>query len=200
VPHEQQQGVILYLHGFRSSPRSRKAQMLRERLRQRGLEGRYACPALPASPRTASGIALAAAQSVPENELTLIGSSLGGFYATWLAEKIGCRAILLNPAIDPARDLQAHIGLQPVYFSNEEIEFRPEFIHQLRELEVPVTRRERYFLIAATGDTVIDYRAMVAKYRGAQQRLIDGSDHELSDFAQYIDEVLSFCGVGADNK
>lgn len=174
--------------------------MLRERLRQRGLEDRYACPALPASPRAASSIALAAAQSTSEDELALIGSSLGGFYATWLAEKIGCRAILLNPAIDPARDLQAHIGRQPVYFSNEEIEFRPEFIDQLRELEVPVTRRERYFLIAATGDTVIDYRAMVAKYRGAQQRVIDGSNHELSDFAQYIDEVLSFCGIRAGNK
>lgn len=186
--------MILYLHGFRSSPSSRKAQILRERLQQRGLGEHYECPALPVSPRHAAHVLWELAQ-LASDQLALIGSSLGGFYATWLAEQIGCRAALLNPAIDPARDLQAHIGRQPVYFSDEEVDFRAEFIYELRELEVPVTRPERYFLLAATGDTVIDYRTMVAKYQGARQRVVPGSNHELSDFAQYVDEVLSFCGI-----
>ena len=82
-----------------------------------------------------------------------------------------------------------------MFFSDEEIDFRPGFIDELRELDVPVTRPQRYFLLAATGDTVIDYRTMLAKYQGAQQRVIAGSNHELSDFAQYVDEVLSFCGI-----
>ena len=187
--------VIVYLHGFRSSPRSRKAQMLREYLQRRGLADRYVCPALPASPRTASQLALYAAQAKPSDHVALIGSSLGGYYATWVAEKLGCRAVLLNPAIDPARDLQAHVGRQPVFFSDDEIDFRPEYIDELRALDTCVTKPERYFLIAATGDTVIDYRMMVAKYQGARQIVIKGGDHELSDFAQYVDEVLSFCGI-----
>ena len=89
--------------------------MLREHLQRRGLADQFVCPALPASPRMASQLALYAAAATPSEHVTLIGSSLGGYYATWVAEKLGCRAVLLNPAIDPARDLQAHIGRQPVY-------------------------------------------------------------------------------------
>ncbi len=187
--------MIIYLHGFRSSPASRKAVMLRDRLTALGHGAEFQCPALPASPRAAAEIALAETQETPAGELSLIGSSLGGFYATWLAERVGCRAVLLNPAIDPARDLEAHVGRQPVFFSNDEIDFRPEFLAELRALETPVTRPERYFLLAATGDSVIDYRTMVAKYTGARQHVIDGSNHELTDFASYIDEVLAFCGM-----
>jgi predicted esterase YcpF (UPF0227 family) len=187
--------MIVYLHGFRSSPASRKAVMLRERLAALGHEADFRCPALPASPRAAAGIALAATEGTPPESLALIGSSLGGFYATWVAERVGCRAALLNPAIDPARDLEAHVGRQPVYFSDDEIDFRPEFLAELRALETPVTRLERYFLLAATGDSVIDYRTMLAKYVGARQHVIEGSNHELTDFASYIDEVLAFCGI-----
>jgi predicted esterase YcpF (UPF0227 family) len=187
--------VIVYLHGFRSSPRSRKAQMLREHLRQRGLADRYICPLLPASPRAASQLALDAARTKPSDRVALIGSSLGGYYATWVAEQLGCRAVVLNPAIDPARDLQVHIGRQAVFFSDDEIDFRPEYIDELRALDTRITKPERYFLIAATGDAVIDYRTMVAKYLGARQIVIEGGNHELSDFAQYVDEVLSFCGI-----
>ena len=187
--------MIVYLHGFRSSPQSRKAQLLREHLRQRGLADQYVCPALPASPQAASQLALDAARAKPPDRVALIGSSLGGYYATWVAEQLGCRAVLLNPAIDPARDLQTHIGRQPVFFSDAEIDFRPEYIDELRDLDIRVTQPERYFLIAATGDTVIEYRTMVAKYQGARQRVIEGGNHELSDFAQYVDEVLSFCGI-----
>ena len=187
--------MIVYLHGFRSSPQSRKAQLLREHMQRRGLADQFVCPALPASPRMASQLALYASRSPRAEDVTLIGSSLGGYYATWVAEKLGCRAVLLNPAVTPARDLQAHVGRQPVYFSNEEIDFRPEYIDELRSLETPVTKPERFFLIAATGDTVINYRMMVAKYYGARQLVIEGSDHELSDFAKYVDDVLSFCGI-----
>ena len=185
--------MIVYLHGFRSSPASRKAVMLRERLAAFGREAEFRCPALPASPRAAAEIALAAAEGTPADELALIGSSLGGYYATWLAERLGCRAVLLNPAIDPARDLEPHVGRQPVYFSDDEIDFRPQFLAELRALETPVTRPERYFLLAATGDSVIDYRTMVARYAGARLHVIEGSNHELTDFASYIDVVLAFC-------
>ncbi|MBC8120050.1 MAG: esterase [Burkholderiaceae bacterium] len=185
--------MIVYLHGFRSSPQSRKALILARHLQQRGAADQYQCPALPPSPRAAARLALELAQTTPPKQLALIGSSLGGYYATWIAEKLGCRAVLLNPAIDPAHDLQAHIGRQSVFFSDDEINFRPEYIDELRELNTPVTRPERYFLIAASGDAVIDHRKMLSRYAGARQRLIDGSNHELSDFEQYVEEVLAFC-------
>lgn len=189
--------MILYLHGFRSSPTSRKATMLRERMRALGRESEYLCPALPASPRAAVELALRLVRAVPAASLALIGSSLGGYYGTWIAERLGCRAVLLNPAINPAHDLESHLGRQPVYFTDEEIDFRPEHLAELKEIDTPdITRPERYFLIAATGDALIDYRTMTGKYRGARQRVIEGSSHELSDFALYMDEVLDFCGIG----
>ena len=193
--------MILYLHGFRSSPGSRKATLLRERMRALGREDEYACPALPASPRAAADLALGLASGVPPSSLALIGSSLGGYYATWLAERLGCRAVLLNPAITPARDLESHVGRQPVFFSADEIDFRPEHLRELQEIDTPViSRPERYFLVAATGDTLIDYRTMTNKYAGARQRVVTGSNHELSDFDLYMDEVLDFCGISSKGR
>jgi uncharacterized protein len=193
--------VILYLHGFRSSPDSRKATMLRERMRALGREDEYACPALPTSPRAAAELALGLASGLPPASVALIGSSLGGYYATWLAERLGCRAVLLNPAITPARDLEAHLGRQPVYFSADEIDFRPEHLQELQAIDTPaISRPERYFLVAATGDALIDYRTMSSKYAGARQRVITGSNHELSDFDLYMDEVLDFCGISSNGR
>ena len=186
--------MIVYLHGFRSSPASRKATLLRDAMAARGRAEDYLCPALPASPAQAVELVLNEVRGRPGVPLALIGSSLGGYYATWLAERLGCRAALLNPAIRPQDDLAQHLGVQPVFFSDAQIEFRREYLDELDAIDTPaITRPERYFLLAATGDTVIDYRTMVGKYRGARQHVIEGSDHEFSDFANYIDEVLAFC-------
>jgi predicted esterase YcpF (UPF0227 family) len=131
---------------------------------------------------------------VPADQLAIIGSSLGGYYATWLAEQLGCRAVLLNPAIVPLQDLDQHVGVTTEWHSDQPFEFKREYIAELRALAVePITRPERYFLIAATGDEVLDYRDMVAHYAGARQHVIDGSDHAISEFPQYVDEVLAFC-------
>lgn len=189
--------MILYLHGFRSSPQSKKAQMVRDAMAARGRSGDFLCPQLPASPRAAARLIEAAAWLEEPRQLALIGSSLGGYYATWLAERIGCRAALLNPAIAPYEDLRPHLGIQPVFFSAQTIEVKPEYMDELRALDTPrISRPERYFLLAATGDEVIDWRTMAAKYAACRQRIIHGSDHQISDFAGYLDEVLAFCGVG----
>ena len=127
----------------------------------------------------------------------MIGSSLGGYYATWLAEQIGCRAVLLNPAVHPGRDLKKYIGVQTVYGSDRTIEVKPEFMDEFRKLWVSqITRPERYFLVAATGDEVLDWREMVEKYHGAKRLIIEGSDHGLSDFDRIVDEVLRFAELG----
>jgi predicted esterase YcpF (UPF0227 family) len=189
--------MIFYLHGFRSSPQSRKAQQIRARLAELGRLDEYLCPQLPASPRAAARLIEATARLEDPRRLALVGSSLGGYYATWLAERIGCRAVLLNPAITPYEDLRAHLGAQPVFFSEQSIDMKAEYLDELRALEIArITRPERYFLVAATGDQVIDWRAMVDRYAGCRQRVIQGSNHEISDFAAHLDEVFEFCGVG----
>jgi predicted esterase YcpF (UPF0227 family) len=190
--------MILYLHGFRSSPRSFKARVVHEKMNAAGRSDELACPQLPASPKEAMTLALGLVEACPADQLAIIGSSLGGFYATWLAERLGCRAALLNPAVNPLQDLEKHVGVTTAWHSDEPFEFRRAYIEELAALRVPrITRPERYFLLAATGDEVLDYRDMVEHYAGARQHVIEGSDHAIPEFAQYVDEVLAFCGVEA---
>jgi len=188
--------VILYLHGFLSSPASVKAKQVRAALCRAGREADFLCPPLPVSPRAAADIALTSAQLEDPRQLSVIGSSLGGYYATWLAERLGCRAVLLNPAVHPYEDLLAFVGWHNNPTGGQPVEVRPEFLDELRALETPrLTDPDRYLLFAATGDEVIDYRQMVAKYAACPMRIIAGSNHALSDFAEYLPEVLRFCGV-----
>lgn len=186
--------MILYLHGFRSSPLSFKARVVGQRMAALGRADELLCPQLPASPKEAMALALSLVDGVPAGQLAIVGSSLGGYYATWLAERLGCRAVLLNPAIVPLKDLDQHVGVTTEYHSDKPFEFKRAYIDELRALAVDrITRPQRYYLIAATGDEVLDYRDMVAHYAGARQHVIDGSDHALSEFPQYVDEVLAFC-------
>ena len=175
-----------------------KARLVGERMAALGMANQLVSPQLPASPTAAMELALSLIEGVPANELSIVGSSLGGYYATWLAERVGCRAVLLNPAIVPLQDLDQHVGVTTQYHSDEPFEFKREYIDELRALAVDrITHPERYFLIAATGDEVLDYRDMVAHYAGARQHVIDGSDHAISEFPDYLDAVLAFCGVEA---
>ena len=186
---------LLYLHGFRSSPRSFKARVVQEKLAQAGLGERLICPQLQASPKAAMDLALELAERHAPDNLAIVGSSLGGFYACWLAERLGVRAAVINPSVDPTRNLEKHVGVTTAWHSDEPFEFRQEYIGELQDLRVArITRPERYFLLAATGDEVLDYRDMVAHYAGARQHVIEGSDHAISEFPQYVDEVLAFCG------
>ena len=186
--------MILYLHGFRSSPKSFKARVMQKALADAGRAHELICPQLPASPKEAMALCLLLAERHAPDNLAIIGSSLGGFYATWLAERMGVRAVLLNPSVDPLVNLEHHVGVTTAWHSSEPFEFRREYIDELAELRVgQITSPERYFLLAATGDEVLDYRDMVTHYAGARQHVIKGSDHAIPEFAQYVDEVLAFC-------
>ena len=125
-----------------------------------------------------------------------MGSSLGGYYATYLAEKHDLRAVLLNPAVRPYELLKDHLGAQQNLYTGERYEFTARHVEELRALEVAAITPGRYLLVAATGDEVLDYRSAVERYRGCRQLVIAGSDHGLSDFSDYLDLVLGYCGYG----
>lgn len=185
---------LLYLHGFRSSPRSAKAQRLGAEVAARHPSVTWWCPQLPPSPAEALALIERGLARWPLARMAVCGSSLGGFYATVVAERTGCRAVVLNPAVDPARDLAAHVGEQTAWHDPaERFFFRPEYVRELRALTPgALTHPARYMALIAKGDEVLDWREMHARYAGARLRLLDGGDHALSDFDAHVDEVLAF--------
>jgi uncharacterized protein len=186
--------MILYLHGFNSSPQSAKAQYLKSYLEERGRGREFVCPSLPHRPRAAVAVAEAEITRLPGG-LTLVGSSLGGFYATWLAEKHGLRAVLINPAIDPHVGLRAYLGPQQGFHGGGSYELTEEHLQEWRALFVSEVHPERYLLLVETGDEVLDYRAAVRKYLGAEQVVVQGGDHSLASFPEQIPLVLKFAGM-----
>jgi len=183
----------VYLHGFVSAPQSRKATMLGDYVRNcvTGLD--YRVPALHHRPARAVAGALAACEGVAAADLTLVGSSLGGFYATVLAERLGCRAALLNPAVHPERHFHRYLGPQKNLYTGEEFILGPEHLEELRALDVAaISRPERYWLFVETADEVLDYREAVEYYAGALQEVVRGGDHTLVSFPERIPEIVEW--------
>ena len=185
---------LLYLHGFRSSPQSSKARLVAQWVCSRRPGLRWWCPQLPPSPKQAVELVLDGIAAWPAQHMAVIGSSLGGFYATVVAERTGCPAVVLNPAVDPARDLAAYIGEQASWHDpGDRFFFRTEFVDDLRALAPPaITLPQRYFAVIAKGDELLDWREMAARYAGARVKLLEGGDHALSDFEVHLPDVLNF--------
>ena len=187
---------LLYLHGFRSSPQSAKARLMAQHMAQHHPQVVWHCPQLPPSPREAMTQVQEATAHWPSGSMAVVGSSLGGFYATWVAEKRGCRAVLLNPAVYPARDLAKYIGAQTQWHAPEEaFYFQPHYVDELRalacgELHAP----QHYLALIARGDEVLDWREMQARYAACQVLLLEGGDHAISDFARHLPRVLAHLG------
>ncbi|MCV2219696.1 YqiA/YcfP family alpha/beta fold hydrolase [Thauera sp. Sel9] len=191
--------MIVYLHGFRSAPASIKARALKARMTECGLGEYFWCEQLPVSPRAAIALAenASARARAAGGAPTVAGSSLGGYYATWLAERHGLRAVLVNPAVVAPLSLEAYVGTQDNLYTGESFEFTHGHIDELRALEVPtITRPERYWLLAETGDEVLDYRHAVEKYAGARQTVLEGGDHGFSRWNDYLDAIIDFAGLG----
>ena len=188
--------MLIYLHGFNSSPRSHKARVLGDYLAARGLAHRYAFPALPHRPVEAIAAAEAIIEAHPDS--CLVGSSLGGFYATHLAEKHGLKAVLINPAIDPHVGLRAYLGPQQNLHSGEPYELSEAHLEQWAEQYVPVVTPSRYLLLVETGDEVLDYRCAMERYQGARQVIVAGGDHTLQSFPRHLRLILEFAGLPAE--
>jgi len=185
---------LLYLHGFRSSPKSTKAQHMASVMAAQFGQVHWWCPQLPPSPKAAAELILAGTREWPAATSAVMGSSLGGFYATWLASQLHFRAVLINPAVFPARDLATYIGEQTTWQAPEErFYFAPEYVTELKALEVGALENpQRVLAFIAKGDEVLDWREMIGRYPNSQQVVLEGGDHALSDFEQHVPQVLQF--------
>ena len=188
--------LVVDLHGFRSSPRSSKARMTGDAIAHRVEQGapiEWYCPQLHASPQESMDLVRRRIDASKADRLSVIGSSLGGFYTNYLAEHYGCKGIALNPAVRAGRELAPHVGMMTAYDSEEPFDFRAEYIDELNRMQVEsITLPERYLLLAATGDELLDWREMAAFYPSAQQIIIQGSDHGIHNYSEYLDSVVGF--------
>jgi uncharacterized protein len=189
-------GMVIYVHGFNSSALSFKASLISQRMTALGRGAEFVCPDLEHRPRRAIAQLEALIVAAGKTPVTLVGSSLGGYYATYLVEKLGVRAALVNPSVRPHELLRGDLGLQHNLHTGAEYEFTEAHLAELRQLEVARITPDRYLLLVTTGDEVLDYRAAVEKYRGCEQIVVEGGDHGFGNFADYLDIALAFCDAG----
>ncbi|MBF6631154.1 MAG: esterase [Comamonas sp.] len=185
---------LLYLHGFRSSPQSAKARTMAQYVQTQHPDVTWLCPQLPPSPKAAMEMVMAQVQDWPSAQMAVVGSSLGGYYATWVAHHKQCKAVLLNPAVYPDHSLEHHIGHHTSWHDPAEaFYFQPAYIQELRELGLhaqPATAAQ--LGIFAKGDEVLDWRQMAARYPEAEQVILEGGDHAISDFDSHLSRILDF--------
>ena len=188
--------LVVYLHGFRSSPRSSKAVMTGSAVKAISNSSNpieWYCPQLLASPKESMALVTQHIEESKADRIVVVGSSLGRFYANYLAEKYGCKAVALNPAVRAARELAPHVGMLSAYDSDEPFDFRPEYIDELKALQVEaISNPSQYFLIAAKGDELLDWQEMSAFYPGAKQLILEDGDHGISDYPEHLPSVLKF--------
>lgn len=187
--------LILYLHGFRSSPQSVKARAFGEFLTARGAADAFVCPALSPVPDAAIAQAEAILAVHPGRRVALVGSSLGGFYATVLAERHGLPAALVNPAVPRDLDFDLLLGRHANLYTGEEFEFTAEHAAQIGRLDPPSLHPDRYWLLLEAGDEVLDPGAALRRYAGARVSLEPDGDHSFTRFASYLPELAAWAGL-----
>jgi predicted esterase YcpF (UPF0227 family) len=196
---------LIYLHGFNSSPQSAKARAMTAQVAAlpNSIRPSIYVPALPPRPAQAMHEVRQLITRIGPRGLTIIGSSLGGYYATWLAEQYAAsavRAVLINPTTGPAVDLRPYLGPQRNLYTQQAYELTEEHLREFLALKVErLTRPERYYLLVQTGDEVLDYQLAVTHYAGAFQLVLGGGDHAFQNFGQHIDSILQFAGIEAVN-
>ena len=194
--------TLVYLHGFNSSPQTVKGRKLAAAAAALSDPPRVHIPMLHHRPAIAmrdvrAWVDANVRDRAALTSLTFVGSSLGGYYATWLAEEFGTRAIVINPAVRPATSLAAHLGPQRNLHTGEAWELTQEHFGELEALWVArLTLMERYFLLMRSGDELLDWREAVARYAGAWQYVAGGGDHGWEDIDGEIASILRFAGIG----
>lgn len=184
--------MLIYIHGFNSSAQSGKAREMAAWMAQRGLGESYVCPDLPHRPAEAIAL-LEDLISRSQGPAKLIGSSLGGFYATYLAERHDLKATLVNPCVGCHAKLSGYVGqVQKNWHTGDEYVFSADHLAELQPLAVKAARKGNYYLLVETGDQVLDYREAVDFYAGGRQVVLEGGDHGFTRFIEYLPSILEF--------
>ena len=185
--------MIVYIHGFNSSSASIKAHILQDALLRLNRGHEFLAPDLPHLPSLAMRKLEREIAMHGADQCVVIGSSLGGYFATWLAEKRDLPAVLVNPVVNPHQLLASCLGTQKNVYTGEQYQFTEQHLRQLEEYNVDAIKRpERYLLLLQTGDELLDYRQAAEKYRGARQVVIKGGEHGFRDFSDYVPMILEF--------
>jgi predicted esterase YcpF (UPF0227 family) len=186
--------TLVYLHGFLSSPLSEKAQQTIAWMNENGLEKQLLCPQIPMHPQ-AAGELLQSIFAPLAGDFCAVGSSLGGFFATWAAEEFGGRAVLINPAVKPYALIDRYLGPQQNYQTGEIHQIDSSFAIELHQFERRPTQLQRYWLLTQTGDEVLAYQDAVDYYQGCLQTILPGGDHSFIGFAQWLPEIWAFASA-----
>ena len=181
--------VLMYLHGFRSTPQSKKGQIMRQAFASRLS---YRAPDLNVGPAEAQKILSQAVEGIDPKKLCLVGSSLGGFYATWLAEKIGCHAVLLNPATEPWCVINDYLGIQTIGNTGRTIDVKPHFADEARRMHCEKIHPERYLVFLSTQDEVLDWRKAQKKYSACPTIVLPGNNHQIDNFERCLPDIEEF--------
>ena len=187
---------LLYLHGFNSSPQSFKAQLVTDYLKEKDCLDLLICPQIPVVPIEAKQFLEQIVEQVLQTqEICFIGSSLGGYYATYLAEKYSGKAALINPSVKPYETLKAHLGENKFYFEDGCWEFEEKHIQQLKDLDVDKITAERYMVLLQTGDETLDYREAALKYEHSRCIIEQGGDHSFVGLDNHLEHILDFIQI-----
>ena len=185
--------LILFLHGFCSSPASWKARVLAEQMAERGLAAQLVCPQLPPVPDEAVAL-VGNLIETSAGPVTLVGSSLGGHYANFLAEKYDLNAVLINPAAVDRLNVAKFVGEQTNFHTGERFVFSAAHAAQLKA-QVTLPTLARYWLLVASADEVLDYRQALEFYAGCRQTVLPGGDHSFTKFPDFVPQIIEFAGL-----
>ncbi len=185
--------LIIYAHGFNSSPQSAKARLMQAVMHEQGREHQLRVPALSHWPQEAIE-QLQAEIDAAEGPVLLVGSSLGGYYSTWLVEhNPGVRAVLINPAVRPYELLEEWLGTNTNLYTDDNYELTETHLEQLKAIYCPELQDpSRYLLLVQTADDTIDYRESVDKFVGSHQFVQPGGSHGFEQFEALIPAVQAF--------
>jgi uncharacterized protein len=187
---------LLYIHGFLSSPQSFKARQTQAWLAANHPEIAYHCPQLSPYPGQTQRELEHIVESLLPQPVYLMGSSLGGFWATWLAEKYDLRALLINPAVRPHHFMPRYTGQElKGYHTDDRYLLTATHVEEIKAVDVPVNRHGNYWLLVQTGDETLDYRDAVQKYAGCKQTIEEGGDHSFQGFDRYLEPGLEFLAI-----
>ena len=185
--------TLLYIHGFLSSPLSFKAQQAARWLSSVHPDIAFYCPQLPPYPAQTQYQLEQLVESLLPQPVYVMGSSLGGFWATWLAEKYNLKAVLINPAVRPQDFMPAYLEVDlKSYHTDDSYRLHAGHITEIIAADIPITRPANYWLLLQTGDETLDYRQAVQKYAGCKQTIEEGGDHAFQGFERYLDDCITF--------